>query len=241
MSAFVEILVTAFVAQLLALPGEKGQLVIASLATRYNPYMVVAGAATAFGGWTAVEILLGNALKGALPVAALDAVTAGLFVVFAAWLLYGSLGAGDSTDRGGSERTPSGAAADAGPVAPGSATTDGGATAVDSTRSSHLDSHVSPAYRGFVPAFSMMVVGEFGDKTQLVTIGLAAQYGASAAIWAGEMLAIVPVSLATALVVDRSAARLDGGWLHRVAAAVFLVFALDIAAEYVVGVSLLPI
>src|SRR6056297_1138172 len=95
MSGFVEIVWIAFVAQLLALPGEKGQLVIASLATRYNPYMVVAGAATAFGGWTAIEILLGSAIEGALPAAYLDAITAGLFVVFAVWILYASSGSED--------------------------------------------------------------------------------------------------------------------------------------------------
>jgi putative Ca2+/H+ antiporter (TMEM165/GDT1 family) len=44
---------------------------------------VVAGASTAFGGWTALEILLGDALEGALPELLLDGITAGLFLVFA--------------------------------------------------------------------------------------------------------------------------------------------------------------
>jgi putative Ca2+/H+ antiporter (TMEM165/GDT1 family) len=63
MAAWSEVVVTAFLLQLLVLPGEKGQFVIAGLATRYDPYWVVAGAATAFGGWTVVEILLGEALQ----------------------------------------------------------------------------------------------------------------------------------------------------------------------------------
>lgn len=88
MVGWLDILVTAFVLQLLALAGEKGQMVIAALATKYDLYVVVAGAATAFGGWTVLEILLGNALKGALPEVFLDGLTAALFIIFATWILY---------------------------------------------------------------------------------------------------------------------------------------------------------
>lgn len=90
MVGWLDILGTAFVLQLLALHGEKGQLVIAALATKYDPYVAVAGAATAFGGWTVLEILLGNALKGGLPEVFLDGLTAVLFFIFAAWILYTS-------------------------------------------------------------------------------------------------------------------------------------------------------
>jgi putative Ca2+/H+ antiporter (TMEM165/GDT1 family) len=76
MVGWVDILISVFFLSLLALPSEKGQLVIAALATKYSPYMVVTGAATAFGGWTVLEILLGNALRGALPEVFLDGLTA---------------------------------------------------------------------------------------------------------------------------------------------------------------------
>jgi putative Ca2+/H+ antiporter (TMEM165/GDT1 family) len=106
---------------------------------------------------------------------------------------------------------------------------------------SDLDAAAPPEQlHGFLAAFSLMVFGEFGDKTQIITIGLAAQYGATAAIWVGEMLAIVPVSLVTALFFHRTAHRLDQAWFHRLAAALFFLFTLDIGAKYVVGVSLLP-
>ncbi|MCJ7479271.1 MAG: TMEM165/GDT1 family protein, partial [Candidatus Nanohaloarchaeota archaeon QJJ-7] len=49
---WVHILLLAFSLQLLSLPGEKGQIVISTLATRYSPVQVVAGAAAAFGAWT---------------------------------------------------------------------------------------------------------------------------------------------------------------------------------------------
>jgi len=207
MESFIGIVGTAFLLQLTALPGEKGQLVIAGLATRYNPYMVVAGAATAFGGWTAIEILLGNALKGALPEVYLDAITATLFFIFAAWLLYTTV---DGVD------TPEG------------------------SRLAAIQSRLPARLHGFLPSFWLMVFGEFGDKTQLVTIGLAVQYGATPAIWLGEMLAIVPVSLATALLFSKTAHRLDQTWFHRIAAGIFVLFGLDTVASYTVGRSFLP-
>lgn len=212
MESFISIIGTAFLLQLTALPGEKGQLVIAGLATRYNPYMVVAGAATAFGGWTAIEILLGNALKGALPEVYLDTITATLFFIFAAWLLYTTV---DGVD------TPE--------------------IAAEGSRLAAIQSRLPARLHGFLPSFWLMVFGEFGDKTQLVTIGLAVQYGATPAIWLGEMLAIVPVSLATALFFSKTAHRLDQTWFHRIAAGVFVLFGLDIVASYTIGRSFLPI
>ncbi|MEF8780357.1 MAG: TMEM165/GDT1 family protein [Haloferacaceae archaeon] len=230
MSTFIEVVIAAFTLQLLALPGEKGQLVIASLATKYNPYMVVGGAATAFGGWTAIEILLGNALEGALPEVYLDGATAGLFVVFAAWILYASTGeAEDPSSTGVADGPPSTGMAEG-------ATSDGGVPVYDGFRSPD-----ESRFSGFLPSFSLMVFGEFGDKTQLITIALAVQYGANPAIWVGEMLAIVPVSLATALFFHSASTRINQRWVHRVAAALFLLFAIDISAKYAIGTSLLPI
>jgi putative Ca2+/H+ antiporter (TMEM165/GDT1 family) len=100
---------------------------------------------------------------------------------------------------------------------------------------------VPARFHGFFPSFSLMVFGEFGDKTQLITISLAAQYGATSAIWFGEMFAIVPVSLVTALFFNRVSHRFDRKWLHRAAAAIFLLFALDILAMYTIGKPFLPI
>ncbi|RJX43590.1 UPF0016 domain-containing protein [Halonotius aquaticus] len=212
MESFISIVGTAFILQLTALPGEKGQLVIAGLATRYNPYMVVAGASTAFGGWTIIEILLGNALKDALPEVYLDGITASLFFIFGAWLLYTTT---DSVD------TPE--------VAP------------EGSRLAALQARLPERLHGFLPSFWLMVFGEFGDKTQLVTIGLAVQYGATPAIWIGEMLAIIPVSLATALFFSKTAHRFDQTWFHRVAAGIFVLFGLDIVAAYTIGRSFLPL
>ena len=216
MVAWTEVLVSAFVLQLLVLPGEKGQMVIAALATKYSPYVVVAGAATAFGGWTVLEIILGNALKGALPEVYLDGITAGLFIVFAAWILYTPAFALDSEPE------------------PKSITDGGPALAAEAADA------VPSRFAGFVPSFSLMVFGEFGDKTQLITIGLAVQYGAHPAIWFGEMLAIIPVSLLTALFFSRVSQYINMRWVRYASATLFVLFAMDVTSKYVFGTNLLP-
>ncbi|MFC6718996.1 TMEM165/GDT1 family protein [Natrialbaceae archaeon GCM10025810] len=223
MASWLEVLVTAFLLQLLALPGEKGQLVIAGLATKYRPSAVVAGATAAFGGWTILEILLGDALEGALPEVYLDAATAVLFVVFAVWILRSGPAAIDSVDG----QSTDGGTANAAPV--------------DGDWSLLPERSSSPWLRGFLASFSALALAEFGDKTQLITIGLAAQYGRHPAIWAGEMLAIIPVSALTAVFFWRVARYLNLTWVTRAAAAMFLLFAADIAATYVLGFSFLPL
>ncbi|MGQ4555789.1 TMEM165/GDT1 family protein [Halobellus sp. GM3] len=219
MSTYLEILFVAFVAQLAVLPGEKVQFIIAGLSTRYDPKVVVAAAGSAFAGWTAIEILLGRALQSALPPIALDLVTAALFLGFAV-LLYRS--------------------APSGPVSGAelSTKTDGGVTALADFELPGPLSRFSDSFGGFLPIFALMVTGEFGDKTQLVTIGLAVQYGATSAIWAGEMLAIVPVSLANAYLFHTFAHRFNMRRAHLGSAALFAFFGADTLLSILTGFSL---
>ncbi|ELK54967.1 hypothetical protein D320_07214, partial [Haloferax sp. BAB-2207] len=79
--------------------------------------------------------------------------------------------------------------------------------------------------------------GEFGDKTQLVTIGLAVQYGATSAIWAGEMLAIIPVSIANAYFFHRFSHRFDTRKAYLGAAGLFAFFAADTLLSLATGFS----
>jgi putative Ca2+/H+ antiporter (TMEM165/GDT1 family) len=223
-ATFLEILVAAATLQALVVPGEKVQMIIAGLSTKYRPLPVVAGAGVAFAGWTALEVAFGEALQGALPAVYLDAVTAGLFVVFALLLARAGLGVDGAASAGGEV------------VADGGTYADG--------RLAGLDAHLPDGAEGFFPAFSASAFGEFGDKTQLVTIGLAAQYGAHPAIWLGEMLVIIPMSLFTAFVFNRGARRLTGDhrrWLFFGSALLFLAFAADIAAAYWFGIDVLPV
>ena len=219
MSSYVEILVVAFVTQLAVLPGEKVQFIIAALSTRYRPLVVVTAAGSAFAGWTALEILFGQALRSALSPVVLDGIPATLFLAFAV-LLYRSAPDPGATHE---ELSPE---------------TDGGF--VDASERVDLPApveRVSGTFGGFVPIFAMMAAGEFGDKTQLVTIGLAVEYGATSAIWTGEMLAIVPVSLANAYVFHTFSHRLDMRKAHLVSAAAFLFFGLDTVLSMATGFS----
>ncbi|QFU84224.1 TMEM165/GDT1 family protein [Natronorubrum aibiense] len=215
MTGWLEILIVSFVLQLSVLPGEKVQFIIAGLATRYNPWIVVAAAGSAFAGWTALEILFGAALRSVLDPVSLNVITAALFLLFAVVLLRSAPEADESAT-----------------------TTDGGVAAPGTFDLSLFGYEIPPYLRGFVPIFVLMAVGEFGDKTQLVTIGLAAQYGAHPAIWAGEMLAIIPVSAANALFFHRFSHRFDARTAHFAGAALFLFFGLDTVLQIGTGISL---
>ncbi|MFB6146643.1 MAG: TMEM165/GDT1 family protein [Halobacteriaceae archaeon] len=214
----------AFVYQLTVLPGEKVQFIIAGLSTRYHPLLVVSAAGSAFAGWTALEIAFGRALQQTLSARLLDALTAGLFFLFAIQLVRSAPDGGQTLGGVGGQ----------------AAETDGGAVAgrdIEVTIPG-LDREVPNVLGGFLPIFSMMAVGEFGDKTQLVTIGLAAQYGAyPAAIWAGEMLAIIPVSLLNAYFFNRFAHRVDLRKAHLAGAAIFAFFAADTVLSLTTGFS----
>jgi putative Ca2+/H+ antiporter (TMEM165/GDT1 family) len=242
MSAFLEILVVAALAQLAVLPGEKVQLIIAALSTRFAPLLVVSAAGLAFALWTVLEILFGQALQQALPAGALEALTAGLFLLFAVLLVRSapasteeSANTDESASTGDTDTEPTSVPAS------GAAETDGGLVggplegfdpSVDI-----LGHTVEGRVGSFLAIFAMMAAGEFGDKTQLVTISLAAQYGATPAIWAGEMLAIIPVSLANAYLFHRFAHRFDLRTAHFVGAALFAFFGLDTVLAAQTGFS----
>jgi putative Ca2+/H+ antiporter (TMEM165/GDT1 family) len=83
----------------------------------------------------------------------------------------------------------------------------------------------------------MMATGEFGDKTQLVTIGLAAQYSAGSAIWLGEMLAIIPVSLLNAFFFHRFSGRFNVRKAHITGAVLFFFFGTDTLLAMATGFS----
>jgi putative Ca2+/H+ antiporter (TMEM165/GDT1 family) len=220
MRPFLEIVAVAAIAQLTVLPGEKVQFIIAGLSTRFTPSLVVAAAGTAFAGWTALEILFGRTLQQTLPGIALDGITAVLFLSFAAVLARSAPSGSDGSVESGTR-------------------TDGG---IVGTRVADID----PEFEAFgftaggplgefLTIFAMMAAGEFGDKTQLVTIALAAQYGASAAIWVGEMLVIIPVSLANAYFFHTFSHRFDIRKAHYAGAALFAFFGLDTVLGIVTG------
>ncbi|MXR51269.1 TMEM165/GDT1 family protein [Halovenus sp. WSH3] len=216
MADLLTVLIVAAGAQLAVLPGEKVQLIIASLSTRYHPLLVVSAAGTAFAGWTVLEILFGEAIQRVVPGLYLDLVTAVLFAVFAV-LLWRSMPAH-------SDGQP--------------ATTDGaGVSAVDDLDPTLFGRAVPNVLGGFVPIFAMMTAGEFGDKTQLITITLAARFGAHPGIWLGEMLVIIPVSLANAYFFHTFSHRFDVRKAHMFGAVLFAFFAADTLLAVTTGFS----
>jgi len=233
MVGFTEIVFVAFVAQLSVLPGEKVQFIIAGLSTRFSPALVVAAAGSAFALWTTIEILAGAALQSVLPGTVLDAITAGLFLLFAVLLVRSAPPADrDATDGD----TTTGDRRD-GDAADGNLTDGGLPTVTEGVSIAGREVALPGRLSGFLPIFGLMAVGEVGDKTQLVTIGLAAQYGATPAIWVGEMAAIVPVSALNALLFYRLSHRFDRRKAHFAGAALFAFFGLDTVLALTVDVS----
>jgi putative Ca2+/H+ antiporter (TMEM165/GDT1 family) len=214
-SEFLAVVVRALVAQLLVLPGEKVQFIIAGLSTRYRPWIVVSAAGLAFAGWTALEIVLGEALRGALPAVYLDVFSGTLFLVFGV-LLVRSMPEGPSLSS---------------PVE-----TDGGVSVTERVPAPYAE-RFPESVRSFASIFAMMAAGEFGDKTQLVTIGLAVEYGAHPGIWVGEMLAIIPVSIANAYFFHTFSESFDARKAHILGAAIFFFFGFDTFLAVLTGYS----
>lgn len=223
MAGWWEILVAAFSLQLAVLPGEKVQFIIAGLSTRYHPLLVVGAAGTAFAGWTTVEIVFGRTIQRILSPVLLDAFTGVLFLLFGYLLVRSAPAPGESMAMLEEEASKA---------------DDTGILSAETPDVEIFGWHVPNRLGGFLPIFALMAAGEFGDKTQLVTIGLAAQYGARPAIWAGEMLAIIPVSIINAYFFHRFAGRFDSRKAHFGSAALFFFFGFDTFLALTTGVSI---
>lgn len=215
MTDILTVILVAAGAQLAVLPGEKVQLIIASLSTRYHPILVVSAAGTAFAGWTVLEIQFGNAIQNAIPGLYLDLITAGMFGVFAL-LLWRSV-----PERGtDSEKSEAGEFTETGDL-----------------DVSLFGRQIPNRFGGFLPIFVLMAAGEFGDKTQLITITLAGRFGAHPGIWIGEMIVIVPVSLANAYFFHTFAHRFNRRKAHIAGAVIFAFFAVDTLLAVGTGLS----
>lgn len=92
------------------------------------------------------------------------------------------------------------------------------------------------AVRGpILTAFSMILLAELGDKTQLVTASLAAQHAAPLEVFVGSTLALWAVSLLGVLVGTQLLRFLPLRAVHRVAGALFLVFGAVLAYQAFAG------
>ena len=208
-------LVASFLSNLLATFGDKGQLVVVVLASRYDPKRVFLGAMAAFGLWSGLEVIFGAWITRVLPANTMTVLTGSLFVAFGIWTFV-------SVVR----------------QAPGSTTLE--AIAGDS-QSDDID-HVIPESRFLqeelrklsehgpvVTSFLFILLAEFGDKTQLLTINLAATFPESPVlVFVGVMAALGLRTGIDALIGGRARSYLPSRLIQVVAAVVFVAFGLTI-------------
>lgn len=194
-------LVASFLANLLATVGDKGQLVVIVLATRYDAKRVFLGAMGAFAVWSSLEVALGQWIVAVLPAGVLTLVTGGLFLAFGAWTLWGGL-----------RRIR----VDSGPVPGG---TGRASRFLPATLGNHLG-----AYGGVLTSFVFVLVAEFGDKTQLLTINLAATFpDAPLAVLVGVLAALALRTGVDAIIGERVERALPTHLVEFGAAAIFVV------------------
>jgi Ca2+/H+ antiporter, TMEM165/GDT1 family len=206
----------AFLANLLATFGDKGQLVVVTLASRYDAKRVFVGAMAAFTLWSTVEIAFGHVIVTVLPGAVITVLTGGLFVVFGLWTLRSA--AAKFVEASDDQPLLTAGGMDVGVT--GVVIPDGLLTRMG-------------AYGGVLTTFVFILFAEFGDKTQLLTINLATTFPNSPfSIFAGVIGALGLRTGVDAVIGERFERILPTKWLELVAAFVFLAFGALVFAEW---------
>ena len=88
-----------------------------------------------------------------------------------------------------------------------------------------VDLEEKPGHGIFFTTLLLILVAEFGDKTQIAVAGLASST-APLPVWIGATVALVVVSALGVWIGRTVLQRLPLHWLHRAGGAIFLVFAL---------------
>ncbi|MFB6308455.1 MAG: TMEM165/GDT1 family protein [Haloarculaceae archaeon] len=206
-------LLASFLANLLATFGDKGQLVVFMLASKYDYRDVFVGATAAFALWSAVEVALGVWITRQIPAGVMTVLTGGLFLAFGLWTLL------SAARQFRARRYGSGGAV---------TITEGGYTV-------GLAGRVVPdrvfdrigTHGGLVTSFVFIMFAEFGDKTQLLTINLAATFpDAPVAVFVGVVAALALRTGVDAVIGDRFERWVPTRWVELAAAAVFVAFGL---------------
>lgn len=201
-------LAAAFLANLLATFGDKGQLVVITLATRYDAKKVFVGAMGAFTLWSALEVAFGQYVVSVLPASVVTLLTGGLFVAFGIWTAR-------SARRGIRDGEPS------------RSMTDGTGLDVGITGWLVPDTLLARAgsYGGLLTGFLFVLFAEFGDKTQLLTINLAATFpDAPVSVFVGVVAALALRTGVDAIIGGKVEAVLPTAYIEAGAAVVFLAF-----------------
>lgn len=83
----------------------------------------------------------------------------------------------------------------------------------------------------FLSSFALIFVAELGDKTQLAMVALVAGTGEPWSVFVGGTAALWTVSLLGVAVGSTLLRRMPKAWMHRIAALLFLLFAVLALAE----------
>jgi putative Ca2+/H+ antiporter (TMEM165/GDT1 family) len=202
-------LVGSFLANTLATFGDKGQLVVLALAARYDTKKVFVGAMAAFTAWSALEVLFGAWITSVLPAGVMALVTGGLFLGF------GLLTLREAIHQYRVTWLPW-------PLGPRRVDTDGGYEVL-SGRVQRLVQGRGPV----VASFLAIGVAEFGDKTQALTIALAAHFHESRLlVFVGVVAALGLRTGIDAAIGGQLESRLPKGAIELAAGIVFLAFGL---------------
>ena len=205
-------LVAAFLANLIGTFGDKGQLVVVTLASRYDAERVFVGAMAAFAAWSAVEVTVGQWIVSAISETAMTLVTGGLFVAFGLWTLWTAVGRFRRRVGDPDEPLLTGGGVDVG-----------------------LSGRLLPdavldrvgTHGGVLTSFVFIAFAEFGDKTQLLTITLAGTFpDRPVSVFVGVVAALGLRTGVDAVVGEKFERWVPTRWLELVAAVVFVTFGL---------------
>jgi len=203
-------LAAAFLANMLATFGDKGQLVVITLATRYDAKAVFAGAMGAFTLWSALEVAFGQYVVSVLPAGMVTLIAGSMFIVFGLWTARSAI-AGFRGDVPSPSMT-TGTGLDVGLSG----------WLVPNTLLARAGSH-----GGLLMGFLFVLFAEFGDKTQLLTINLAATFpDAPGAVFVGVLGALALRTGVDAVIGGKVERVLPTRHIEAGAAVVFLAFGL---------------
>jgi putative Ca2+/H+ antiporter (TMEM165/GDT1 family) len=90
-----------------------------------------------------------------------------------------------------------------------------------------------PGHNIFITTFLLILVAEFGDKTQIAVAGLASSFN-PAYVWLGSTMALLTISALGVWAGSTLLKKLPVKWLHRLSGCFFLIFAI-VAAWHVIN------
>ena len=237
-------IVASFLANLLATFGDKGQLVVITLAARYDAKRVFVGAMAAFGLWSALEVAFGAYVTAILPPGAMTVITGGLFLAFGLLTLRNALPGAATTQLPWPVGTRTGSRdsrrSEPEPGPNPELLRDGGSSVPA------VAARYSTRYGAVVTSFLFVVFAEFGDKTQALTIALAGTFpDAPLSVFVGVVAALGLRTGVDALIGERIERYIPTSSVEVAAGIVFLAFGLTIfgllSERMLVGVVVLVV